>query len=127
MGDLPSNLDEEYDVIVIDLDIDPELALELVETIGANGMATVMVYSESSDPELLVRCMRAGAREFLPFPFAPDVAAEALVRASARRPQTRTAKKTAGKTLCVHGVQRRSRNDDAGLQLCRSAGKGIGR
>lgn len=103
MGDLPSNLDEAYDVIVIDLDIDPELALELVETIGANGVATVMVYSESSDPELLVRCMRAGAREFLPFPFAPDVAAEALVRAAARRPQTRTAKKTAGRLYAFMG------------------------
>ncbi len=102
-GDLPATLDEEQDVIVIDLDGDPERALELVESICANGAATVMVYSESSDPELLVRCMRAGAREFLTLPFSPDVVAEALVRAAARRPATRPAKKAAGRLLAFMG------------------------
>ncbi len=102
-GDLPTTLDEDHDVIVIDLDGDAEAALELVENIGANGAATVMVYSESSDPELLVRCMRAGAREFLTLPFSPDVVAEALVRAAARRPTTQPAKKTAGKLYAFMG------------------------
>ena len=102
-GDLPSTLDEDQDVILIDLDGDAELALELVESICANGVATVMVYSESSDPELLVRCMRAGAREFLTLPFSPDIVADALVRAAARRPATRPAKKTAGKLFAFMG------------------------
>jgi pilus assembly protein CpaE len=102
-SDLPSNLDEDHDVILIDLDGDAELALELVESICANGVATVMVYSESSDPELLVRCMRAGAREFLTLPFSPDVVAEALVRSAARRPATRAAKKAAGKLYAFMG------------------------
>ena len=62
-------LEQKYDVIIIELDSDPEYALELVESIGANGVATVMVYSENTDPELLMRCMRAGAREFLTLPF----------------------------------------------------------
>ena len=35
---------------------------------------------------MLVRCMQAGAREFLTFPFSHEVMAEALVRAAARRP-----------------------------------------
>jgi len=96
-GDLPATLEDRYDVIIIDLDSDPEYALELVENIGANGVVTVMVHSESSDPELLVRCMRAGAREFLTLPFTPEVMAEALVRAAARRPLTRSVKKAAGK------------------------------
>lgn len=102
-GDLPSTLDEDQDVILIDLDGDAELALELVERICTNGVATVMVYSESSDPELLVRSMRAGAREFLTVPFSPDVVAEALVRAAARRPAKRPAKKQAGKLFAFMG------------------------
>ena len=102
-GDLPTALDEDHEVIIIDLDGDPELALELVESIGANGVATVMVYSESSDPELLVRCMRAGAREFLTLPFSPEVVAEALVRAAARRPVARPRKKAAGKLYAFMG------------------------
>ncbi len=102
-GDLPATLDEDYDVIVIDLDGDAESALDLVESIGANGTATVMVYSESSDPELLVRCMRAGAREFLTLPFSPDVMAEALVRAAARRPAVRPSKKATGKLYAFMG------------------------
>ena len=103
VGDLPQTLDEDYDVIVIDLDGEAEIALDLVENIGANSAATVMVYSESSDPELLVRCMRAGAREFLPVPFSADVVAEALVRAAARRPEARPGKRTNGKLFAFMG------------------------
>jgi pilus assembly protein CpaE len=65
----------------------------------------VMVFSENADPELLVRCMRAGAREFLTFPLAPEVMEEALVRAAARRPQTREVKKVAGRLLTFMGAK----------------------
>ena len=102
-GDLPSSPDEENDVIVIDLDGHPQNALELVEHIGVNGRATVMVYSERSDPELLVRCMRAGAREFLTPPLSPDGMADALTRAAARRPAKRPEKKSAGRLYAFMG------------------------
>ncbi len=92
-------------MVIVELDSDPEYALELVESIGSDGLATVMVYSESTDPELLVRCMRAGAREFLTLPLEPEVVEEALVRAAARRPVARTAKKTAGKLLAFMGAK----------------------
>src|ERR1700722_4678964 len=65
LDDVPRLLDQNHDVIIIDLDTNPEYALELVESICANGSETVMVYSGKADPEQLVRCMRAGAREFL--------------------------------------------------------------
>ena len=39
-------LEQNYDVVIIELDSDPEYALDLVESIGANGGATVMVYSD---------------------------------------------------------------------------------
>jgi pilus assembly protein CpaE len=94
-----------YDAVLVDLDSDPELALSLVENICALNTATVMVFSENADPELLVRCMRAGAREFLTFPLAPEVMEEALVRAAARRPQTREVKKVAGRLLTFMGAK----------------------
>jgi pilus assembly protein CpaE len=81
----PKLLEQNYDVMVIDLDSDPELALDLVESLGANSSKTVMVYSAGSDPSLLLRCMRAGAREFLTPPFESGLIAESLVRAEARR------------------------------------------
>jgi pilus assembly protein CpaE len=47
--------------------------------------------------------MRAGAREFLTLPFSPDVVAEALVRAAARRPTTQPARKQTGKMFAFLG------------------------
>ncbi len=105
LDDVPRLLEQNYDVIIIDLDSHPEYALELVESICANGSATVMVYSVKADSELLVRCMRAGAREFLTLPFAQSTMAEALVRASARRPATRLPKKTGGRLLVFLGAK----------------------
>jgi pilus assembly protein CpaE len=103
LDDLPSLLEQKFDVVIIELDTDPEYALELVENIAGDGLATVMVYSSNADSELLVRCMRAGAREFLTLPLAHEVMAEALVRAAARRPMVQSPKKTAGKLLAFMG------------------------
>jgi len=89
LGDVPRLLEQNHDVIIIDLDSDPEYALDLVESVGANGSVTVMVYSVKADPDLLVRCMRAGAREFLMLPLEPGIIEESLIRATARRPVVR--------------------------------------
>lgn len=105
LDDVPRLLEEQYDVILIDLDSNPEFALELTENICANGSATVMVYSTNSDSDLLVRCMRAGAREFLTLPLSQSTLAEALVRASARRSTTRAPKKASGKLLVFLGAK----------------------
>jgi pilus assembly protein CpaE len=105
LDDVAKMLDQQYDLVIMDLDADPEYALELVESICATGPVTVMVYSEKSDPDLLVRCMRAGAREFLTFPLDSNVVAEALVRAAARRPLVKTTKKAAGRLLTFIGAK----------------------
>jgi pilus assembly protein CpaE len=105
LDELPKLIDQRFDVIIIDLDSIPEYALELVESICANGPATVMVYSAMSNPDMLVRCMRAGAREFLTLPFSQGVMAEALVRASARRSAVRPAKRAAGKLWVFLGAK----------------------
>jgi len=96
-------MDQKFSVVIIDLDDDPEYALELVESISGDGFATVMVYSESTDPELLVRCMRAGAREFFTLPLEQRVVEEALVRAAGRQPVVRAVKKPLGKLFAFIG------------------------
>jgi len=86
-------------IVVIDLVPDVEVALALVENISASDPAlTVMVCGGSNDPELLMRSMRAGAREFLSQPVSADALPEALVRAAARLELSQT-KKTVGKVL----------------------------
>lgn len=105
VADVPRMLEDKYDVVIIELDSDPEYALELLESIGGNGTATLMVYSESADPEILVRCMRAGAREFLALPFATDVMTDALVRAAARRPLASTMSHAEGRLLAFMGAK----------------------
>ena len=103
LDDVPRLLEGDYDVIIVELDSDPEHALDLVESICGTSSATVMVYSAGADPEMLVRCMRAGAREFLSQPFEQHTLAEALVRASVRRPPARSAKRTGGKLFIFVG------------------------
>ena len=102
----PANLDyasqtlnRDFDAVMVDLDSDPEYAFDLVKSICTHGLAIVMVYSAKVDPDLLLRSMRAGAREFLTLPFDPGIMAEALVRASTLRVAVRTPKKADGRLL----------------------------
>jgi pilus assembly protein CpaE len=85
--------------VIVDVDSNPERALDLVEAISIHGLATAMVYSTSADPELLLSCMRVGAREFFTLPFTPGAMAEAMVRASALGSAERPPKKADGKLL----------------------------
>lgn len=74
-----------FDVVIVDLDSKPEQALNVVEQVARVSQATVMVYSLDNDSDLMIKCMRAGAREFLSLPVAQTTMAEALARASARK------------------------------------------
>ena len=106
LDDVPRLLESDYDVIIVELDSNPEYALELVENICGNSSITVMVYSAQVYPDMLVRCMRAGAREFLTHPVTPATIAEAMVRASVRRPAVRVEKKkVGGKVLIFVGAK----------------------
>jgi pilus assembly protein CpaE len=94
------------DVVVVDLDGDADVALDLVENICSHNPAlTVMVYSSSREPELLVRCMRAGARELLTEPLEKGALVDAIVRASARRIEVDRQKKVTGKVLVFRGAK----------------------
>lgn len=100
-------LAQSFEVIVVDLDSDPDVALALVERINAAGSAKVMVYSKRADTRLAVRFMRAGAREYLVLPLEPGLVTEALVRAATViRERAQPARQTAGSLLvclCAKG------------------------
>jgi Flp pilus assembly CpaE family ATPase len=106
LDEVPRLLEQYFDVILIDLDSDPEFALELVESICAKDAATVMVYSSVADQDLVVRCMRAGAREYLIPPYDQSNVGEALALAAAiLRPRTRATKRSLGRLLVFLGAK----------------------
>lgn len=78
-------LKQNFDVVIIDLDSDPEYTLKLVETISADGLTNIIVFSEQVDAALMVRCLRAGAREYLHAPITPNAMADAMERVWSRR------------------------------------------
>ncbi|MGD0309783.1 MAG: AAA family ATPase [Acidobacteriota bacterium] len=98
-------LDVECDAFLIDVDTNNDTALDLVETICSRKPATtVMVYSERSKPDLVLRSMRAGAREFLTVETTPNEFADALTSAVVRHAE-QAAKKTRGKVLVFWGAK----------------------
>lgn len=88
-------LGQHYDVVIVDLESDPEYALEVVRAISDDGYSTAMVYSSKADRNMVVRCMRVGAREFLALPLASADMADALARVVVRRPLAVPVKKAA--------------------------------
>jgi Flp pilus assembly CpaE family ATPase len=92
-----------FDVLVLDLDCDPDAALEMVKTASSRN-AAIMVYSLNADPRLAVRFMRAGAREYLLLPLEQSAAAEALVRtANTLHEKSHTPEGAPGKLLVFTG------------------------
>jgi hypothetical protein len=118
-------LEQRNDVIIIDLDSNPEYALELVESICANGAATVMVYSVEG---------RSGPAGALHARRRPRVSHPALRAqhhgrsAGAGRgppPATRT-QESRRPAAGISGRQGRLGRHHAGLQFCRGPGPGVG-
>lgn len=105
LDDLPRMLDQRCDVLIVDLDGNPDLAVDIVESVYASGTATVIVCSAMANLDLAVRCMRAGAREFLTFPLNPSVLSTALTRIAVRGPAAPPARKTARKLFVFLGAK----------------------
>ena len=74
------------DAAMIVLGPDPEPGLQLVEKLRETSSAAVLVVSSSSDGNLILRAMRAGAKEFLTQP----VTSEEMVAALERIEQSRS-------------------------------------
>jgi pilus assembly protein CpaE len=105
IDEVPKMLEEHHDVVIVDLDGDPELALNIVESICDDGSRTVMVFSEKANHGLVVRCMRAGARELLVLPITAADMADALARITVRLPGSRPAKRKAGHLFVFLGAK----------------------
>ncbi|MGA8085963.1 MAG: energy transducer TonB [Terracidiphilus sp.] len=67
LNDLPAMVEQSFDVVLVDVDTDESYALQIIGKLAEIGQP-VMAYSARTDQELLVSCMRAGARDFLPLP-----------------------------------------------------------
>src|SRR5579871_2224672 len=106
VDELSDLIKRDYDVALVHLDPDPEAALDVIETLCAgNKHLTVMVYSAREDAQLVVRCMRAGAREFLTDPLVANAVSEALVRAAVRREEVRRKTVSIGRLLVFSGAK----------------------
>ena len=108
----PARLDDESmkiaskcNVVIVELDRDPDFALGLVQTICDHGAAMVMVYSSQASPDLVVRSMRAGAREFLRLPLDANAMADAMAQVSARRKSARASEKADGELYVFLGAK----------------------
>jgi len=105
LDEMPRRLAQKYDVVLVDMDSDAEFALDVVAHICAGHAATVMVYSEQADRNLVIRCMRVGAREFLSLPLVPGDMAGALARVSVVDPGRRGAKESGRKLFVFAGAK----------------------
>jgi pilus assembly protein CpaE len=86
LEELLRTVGEHYDIVILDVDSDPNYVFKLVERISTNSTASVMVYSTEADVKQAVRFMRAGAREYFTFPFSSTEIVGALNRAAANPP-----------------------------------------
>jgi len=98
-------LNQGFDVVLLAVDRDKEQALKTIETLCRSGTATPMAYAEGSEDELLIRCMRAGVREFLLYPFAAGVIEEAFSRTTSRVQLAPDTKKVMGKSFVFVGAK----------------------
>jgi len=104
-GALARLVESGCDVIVVDLEPAVEAAIELVETICSLSVSvTVMACWTRSEGDVVIRAMRAGAREFLIEPLAAVALREAFGRAATRREQ-RTPGRQSGKILVFRGAK----------------------
>jgi len=106
VDELTELIKRDYDVAIVQLDPDPEAALDVIETLCSSSKTlTVMAHSGRENAQLVVRCMRAGAREFLADPLLPNTVSEALVRAAVRRDEVRRKTVALGKLLVFTGAK----------------------
>ena len=91
------------DIGIINVDYEPESALQIVEaTAAAHSECALIVISSSSDGQLILRAVRAGAREFLSWPLKIEDLIGAMDRVSSSGQSGRKGK--SGSTIAVAGA-----------------------
>jgi len=86
LDEVPKAVGELYDVVILDVDSDPDYVYDLVGRICSCSNACVMLYSAEPDVKQAVRFMRAGAAEYFTLPLIADEVVGALSRAAVRGP-----------------------------------------
>ena len=89
-GYLRDVLENSFNVVMIELDSAPETALGLIEEATDCSGAAILVYSEKTDVALALRCMKAGASEYLYLPPDPAALSNQIRTALASYPITST-------------------------------------
>jgi len=93
------------DVGVLVLDSDPAKAISLIERLSKEQPdCALLAVSASTDGQLILRALRAGAREFLPSPVSPEELQGALERVRGQRSGNTDTKPAAGEIIAVCGA-----------------------
>ena len=100
-------IDAQACVAVVDFDKDPELALETAEFLRQSfyHKIAILALSSTTDPDLLLRAMRAGYSEFLAKPFDSDEFTDTLTRLDQRWSATIGRPQNSGKILSFFGAK----------------------
>lgn len=94
------------DVGVLTLDSDPDAAIQLIEQLTQQFPGVVLlVVSSSTDGQLILRSIRAGAREFLPLPIEKDELDAAMLRVSTQKFGAADGKKAGCEVIAVAGAK----------------------
>jgi pilus assembly protein CpaE len=105
MAAVCSLLSEGCGIVIIDLDAGVAQGLDLIESISKCGIpATVIACSGRSEADIVIRAMRAGAREFLAAPVSAAAFTEAFDRAAARQ-RAVSPERSAGKVFVFQGTK----------------------
>jgi pilus assembly protein CpaE len=94
-------------VAVVDFDQDPELALQTAECLRQSfyQRIAILAFSSSTDPDMLLRAMRAGYSEFISKPLDSDEFTDALTRLDHRWSSTIARPQNSGKILSFFGAK----------------------
>jgi pilus assembly protein CpaE len=93
------------DVAVLVLDSDPAKAISLIERLSQEQPeCALLVASASSDGHLILRALRAGAREFLTLPVSHEELQDVLQRVRHQKFGTTDSKRIAGEIIAVCGA-----------------------
>jgi pilus assembly protein CpaE len=100
-------IDAEACVAIIDFDQDIDLALATAEFLRQSfyHKMAIMAYSSATDPDLLLRAMRAGCSEFLGQPFDAEVFSDTLLQLDHRWATAVSRPQTVGKILSFFGAK----------------------
>ena len=106
LDELPHTVGERYDVVILDVDFDPDYVFDLVVRICSSSSTCVMVYSAEPDVKQAVRFMRAGASEYFTLPVAAAELETALHRAATHPPAAAIqASRTTGQAFVFLGAK----------------------